>query len=71
MEKKLKRDIIQSRILRIVPKVDQVIITLDTICDPNIMTLAQAVLHQLQLAYNEGKGDNSVMDFEPFAIFCG
>ena len=26
------------------PKVNQVISTLDTICDPNIMTLAQAVL---------------------------
>ena len=26
------------------PKVDQVIYTLDTICDPNIKTLAQAVL---------------------------
>ena len=26
------------------PKVNQVIYTLDTICDPNIMTLAQAVL---------------------------
>ena len=28
----------------ILPKVDQVIYTLDTICDPNIKTLAQAVL---------------------------
>ena len=31
-------------ILRILPKVNQVIYTLDTIYDPNFMTLAQAVL---------------------------
>ena len=44
-----------SRILRILPNVNQVICTLDTICDPNIMTLVQAVLeiHKLPLAYNE------------------
>ena len=36
--------IIQSWILGILPKVDQVIYTLDTIFDPNIKTLAQAVL---------------------------
>ena len=30
--------------LVILPKVNQVIFTLDTICDPIIMTLAQAVL---------------------------
>ena len=35
---------IQTWILGILPKVDQVIYTLDTICDPNIKTLAQAVL---------------------------
>ena len=39
-----KRQIIQSNIYRILPKVNQVIYTLDTICEPNIMTLAQAVL---------------------------
>ena len=39
-----KREIIQSNIYRILPKVNQVIYTLDTICEPNIMILAQAVL---------------------------
>ena len=34
----------QSNIERILPKVNQVIYTLDTFCEPNIMTLAQAVL---------------------------
>ena len=42
---KLKREIIQSLIYRILPKVNQVIYTLDTIYDPNIMTLAKAVLY--------------------------
>ena len=36
--------LVQSLIYRILPKVNQVIYTLDTICDPNIMTLAQAAL---------------------------
>ena len=53
---KRKREIIQSWILEILPKVDQVIYTLDTVCDPNIKTLAQAVLeifvHKLPWAYN-------------------
>ena len=40
-----KRDIIQSDIYRILPKVNQVIYTLDTICMPNITILAQAVLN--------------------------
>ena len=40
----LKREKIQSNIYRILPKVNQVIYTLDTICEPNIMILAQAVL---------------------------
>ena len=35
---------IQSFIYRILPKVNQIIYTLDTIYDSNIMTLAQAVL---------------------------
>ena len=35
---------IQSNIDRILPKVNQVIYTLDTICEPDIMILAQAVL---------------------------
>ena len=33
-----------SMMYRILPKVNQVIFTLDTLCEPNIMTLAQAVL---------------------------
>ena len=43
-------------------KINQVIYTLDTICDPNIMTLAEAVLEvfcsQTLFGYNEktGKG---------------
>ena len=44
MRKKMKREIIQSLIYIILPKVNQVIYTLDTIYDLNIMTLAQAVL---------------------------
>ena len=39
-----KEEIIQSNIKRILPKVNQVIYTLDTFCDPHIMTLAQEVL---------------------------
>ena len=39
-----KRVIIQPNIDRILPKVTQVIYTLDTICTQNIMILAQAVL---------------------------
>ena len=39
-----KREIIQSNIYRILVIVNQDIYTLDTICEPNIMTLAQAVL---------------------------
>ena len=39
-----KREIIHSNVYRILPKVNQVIYTLDTIRMPNIMTLAQAVL---------------------------
>ena len=39
-----KREIIQSNICRILPKVNQVIYTLDTICMPNCMILFQAVL---------------------------
>ena len=38
------REIIQSNIERILRKVNQIVYTLDTICEPNIMTLAQAVL---------------------------
>ena len=44
MMSKTEREIIQSWILGILPKVGQIIYTLDTICDPNIKTLAQAVL---------------------------
>ena len=39
-----KRKIIKSNCFGILPKVNQVIYTLDTICEPNIMILAQAVL---------------------------
>ena len=39
-----KREIIQSNIYRISPKVNQIIYTLDTICMPSIMTIAQVVL---------------------------
>ena len=39
-----KREIIQLNINRNLLIVNQVIYTLDTICAPNIMTLAQAVL---------------------------
>ena len=42
-----KRDIIQSNIYRILSNVNQIIYTLDTICMPNIMTLAQAVIQIL------------------------
>ena len=62
-----KRKIIHSNIYRILPKVNQVIYTLDTICMPNIMTLAQAVLQifcsQCCLSTQNNmseKGDNSV-----------
>ena len=37
------REIIHSNIFGILPKVNQVISILDTICEPNIMILAQAV----------------------------
>ena len=40
----MKREIIKSLIYITLPKVNQVINTLDTIYDPNFMTLAQAVL---------------------------
>ena len=39
-----KREIIQSNSFGFLPKVNQVIYTLDTICEPNIMILVQAVL---------------------------
>ena len=42
--RKSKREIIKSLINRILPTVNQVIYTLDTIYDSNIMTLAQAAL---------------------------
>ena len=44
--RKTKREIIESWIYGILPKVNQVIYTLDTSCDLNIMTLAQAVLEK-------------------------
>ena len=39
-----KRELIQPNIYRILSKVNQIIYTLDKICVPNIMVLAQAVL---------------------------
>ena len=53
-------------------KVNQVIYTLDPICDPNFMTLAQGVLEilftslHLLIMRKTKKGDNSVMDLENF-----
>ena len=41
-----EREIIQPNIYRILPNVNQVIYTLDTIYMPNIMILAQAVCSQ-------------------------
>ena len=40
-----KREIIQPNIYSILPKFNQIICTLYTICMPNIMILSQAVLH--------------------------
>ena len=61
-----KRAIIQKNIHRMLPKVNQVIYTLDTICEPNIMILAQAALDILftrsficSISKSE-KGHNSV-----------
>ena len=54
------------------PKVNQVIYTLDTIFDPNIMTQVKRFLryfvHKLPLGYDEKKekGDNSVIDLQNF-----
>ena len=42
--KSQKREIIQSNIYRILTNVNQVIYIMDTICEPDIMILAQAVL---------------------------
>ena len=39
-----KRETLQSNIYRILPKVNQVMYMLDTICNSNILILAQAVL---------------------------
>ena len=66
--RKTKREIIQSWINRILPKANRVIYTLDTICDPDIMTLAQAVLEIFcsQASIGFEKGDNSVMDLQNF-----
>ena len=44
-----KREIIHSNIYRILPKVNQVIYTLDTFCMPNIRTQAQEVLQIFSL----------------------
>ena len=58
-------------ILRILLKVNQVIYILDTICDPNIMTLAQAVLEifcsQSSIRYilrKHKRDKKTVMDLE-------
>ena len=60
--------------LKNLPKVNQIIYTLDTICDPNSMILAQGVLEIFcsQASYigmlleKMERGDNSVMDLEFF-----
>ena len=60
-EKKLKREIILLWILKILPKVNQVIYTLDTIYDLNtcIMALAKAVLEiicsQASFGYDQNR----------------
>ena len=46
-EESRKREIIQSNVYRIYPKVIQVSLTLDTICVPNIMILAKEGLEIL------------------------
>ena len=46
-----EREIIQSNIYRILPKVNQVIYTRKIICEPNIMILAQGVL---EIFYSQG-----------------
>ena len=51
-----KRGIIQPKFYRILPKVDQVIHTLETNCMPNIMILARMVFHIFkQLEKSPGK----------------
>ena len=50
--------------LEILPKVNQVICTLDKICDPNIMTLAQAVLEIFCLQASIGLQCNKMKNFE-------
>ena len=62
----LKWEIIQSLIYRILPKIDQVIYTLESIYDANIMALAKAVLEIFcsHIMSKTEKGDNSVMDLE-------
>ena len=69
---KRKRETIQSWIYRILPKGYQFIYTSDTICDSNIMTLAQEIflryfvrmlpLHWLIM---RKKGDNTDLQFLP------
>ena len=62
----LKRRIIQSNVYKILPKVNQAIYNSDTICMPNIIILAQAVLHifcsqgPLWVKCSSEKGNNSV-----------
>ena len=45
-----KREIIQPNVYRILPKVNQVIYTLDIICEPNIMILAEVVVNRKPLS---------------------
>ena len=65
---KLKKEIIQPWTLRIIPKVNQVIYTLDTICYSNVMILAQAVLDvfvlKLLSGYNEINGQGRQFSHE-------
>ena len=63
-----KREIIKPNIYRILPKLNQVIYTLDTICESNIMILAQANLQIFRFTMRKsGKGDNSAKYLQNFA----
>ena len=68
-----KRGIIQSNIYRNLPKINQVIFTIDTICVPNIMILAQMFLQifcwqgSIGLQWMSEKGDNSAKYLQNFA----
>ena len=68
-----KMGIIWSNIYRNLPKVNQVTCTVDTICVPNIMILAQMLLQlfcwqgSIGLQCMSEKGDNSAKYLQNFA----